>query len=423
MDEEFLQFAWKFRLFENNLRSTMGESVEVIRPGEHNRDSGPDFFNAMVRLGGTKWVGNIECHVKSSDWYLHGHHLDKAYDNVILHVVFEHDDVVLISDGSSLPTLEASKYLKLKALDIYRHWLRNRSSIPCSQMISSLDRVHFKDWLTYLSISRIERKTSELKEIWENSHTDFNSLFFIFLFRSFGQKINTLSFELLMKSIPLHLLQKFRDDRLLLEALLFGQAGMLNEAYDEGYPRMLEKLYRNQKSQYDLQPMEPHLWKFLRLRPPSFPTIRISQLAGLINKHRFLPDLLLGDKSHKELVEALSSEASEYWKTHYLFGRSTNKHSVSLGGDAKRLIILNLVNPFKLLRPGAGKSKVISQVTKILEEMEPENNSIIRQFKELGFRAENAAESQAMIELRTQYCNFRRCLSCRIGYRLLKQYS
>jgi len=423
MDEEFLQFIWKFRLLENNLRTTDGQQLEIIKPGDQNSDSGPDFFNAMIDLGGTKWAGNVECHLKASDWFKHGHHTDASYDNIILHVVYTYDECILREDGTPLTTVEVSHYIRHRAMDIYRHWLRNRQGIPCSQMIGSIERIYFSDWLASLMIERMERKVEIIRKVWSTSGMDFNQLFNLYLFRSFGQKINMVPFELLFKSIPANVLSVARNDRLVTEALMYGQAGMLNDKYPDTYPILLKKQYACLREEHQLIPVDKHIWHFLRLRPPAFPTIRISQLAGLVNKYKFPVDVLLAQRNMDELMEILSEDASPYWENHYMFGKRTNRHPVRLGDDTIRSIILNLVIPFLVMRDDKDPGKSYTYIQKMLEDLDPENNSIIRYYKSLGFRPENAADSQAMIELRTQYCNYKRCLDCRIGYRLLKRFS
>ncbi len=422
MTEDYLQYAWKFQMFNGPLKTSGNERILVISTGELNKDSGPDFFNAQVVIGSTRWAGNVEIHVNSSDWYRHGHHKDETYDNVILHVVYTNDRQVVNQDGSVIPVLELKKYLKAKAYKIYRYLLRNRAGIPCQDMISAVDQIHITDWKEALFFRRLERKVRALEEELKDQNMDLEKVFVINLFRVFGFKVNKLPFELTGKSIPIRAIKFARSDLISIEALLFGQAGMLKGRFREKYPRMIRKEYQYLKSKYGLEPIEGHLWKYLRLRPVNFPTIRLAQLASLIHREGTGWCGTLLHKDYKEIREILRVEVSDYWKKHFLFGKKTNKHEVSIGPDLTNQIVINLLLPFSVLRSRLeGRNDKIEELTEILYDVAAEKNSITGYFSELGLKPDHAVDSQSLIELKTQFCDFKRCLDCRIGHIILKR--
>lgn len=422
MTEDYLQYAWKYQMFNGPLKTSGNERVLVISTGDLNKDSGPDFFNAQVVIGGTRWAGNVEIHINSSDWYRHGHQKDEAYDNVILHVVFNNDKQVFNRDGSEIPVLELRNYLKVKAYKVYRYLIRNRAGIPCQDMISAIDPIHITGWKEALLVRRLERKVEILEKEFKHYNMDLEKAFTVNLFRVFGYKVNKLPFELTGKSIPVRAIKFARSDLICIEALLFGQAGMLEGKFREKYPRMIRNEYQYLKSKYGLEPVEGHLWKYMRLRPVNFPTIRLAQLASLIHKEGTGWSDTLLHKDYKQIKEILRVEVSDYWKEHFLFGKKTKKHKVSIGPDLTNQIVINLLLPFSLLRSRLeGRNDKTEELTEILYGVAAEKNSITGYFSELGLKPDHAADSQSMIELKTQFCDFKRCLDCRIGHIILKR--
>ena len=422
MTEDYLQYAWKYQMFNGPLKTSGNERVLVISTGDLNKDSGPDFFNAQVVIGGTRWAGNVEIHINSSDWYRHGHQKDEAYDNVILHVVYNNDKQVFNRDGSEIPVLELRNYLKVKAYKVYRYLIRNRAGIPCQDMISAVDPIHITAWKEALLAGRLERKVEILEKELKHHNMDMEKLFIVNLFRVFGYKVNKLPFELTGKSIPVRAIKFARSDLICIEALLFGQAGMLEGKFREKYLRAIRKEYQYLKSKYGLEPVEGHLWKYMRLRPVNFPTIRLAQLASLIHREGTGWGGTLLHKDYKQIKEIFRVEVSDYWKEHFLFGKKTKKHKVSIGPDLANQIVINLLLPFSVLRSRLeGRNDKIEGLAEILYDVAAEENSITRYFSELGLKPDHAADSQSLIELKTQFCDFKRCLDCRIGHIILKR--
>jgi hypothetical protein len=426
MSEEFLHYLWKYRLLDPELMTVGGEKVVVIHPGEHNTDGGPDFFNARLRIRDTTWAGNVEIHVKSSVWYKHRHQEDPAYDNVILHAVFEHDAEVTRRSEEKIPTIELKGRFPEYIYDRYRDFQDNLSWIPCQAVIKDVDPFIFEQWIPALALEKIEDRIGVLKKSLEACKYDWEETFYRNLARSFGFRINAQAFELLARSLPFKLLQRHRNDIFQLEALLFGQAGMLEEAYIEEYPRLLRNEYYflrdKYKERFNLRGIPVSVWKFLRLRPSNFPALRIAQFAGLIHKSKDLFSNVLESSSPKEIASQFDVNASEYWDSHFLFGRWSSPKPKTLGISSIRLIIVNFVAPFLFLygdmkSSSSHKEKGLS----FLERLPPENNTNISKWMEMEIPVPDALHSQALLHLKQNYCDKKRCLDCRIGNKLLNR--
>jgi len=420
MNEEFLHYLWKYRLLEPDLWTVSGEPLVVLHPGEQNTDGGPDFFNARIRLGGTIWAGNVEIHVNSSDWFRHKHQNDPAYDNVILHAVFENDAEVTLRENKELPTLVMKGTFPDTIYDRYRNFLDNRRWIPCAAVIGSMDPFLFEQYLPVVAVERLEERTRILKHSLEACQYDWDEAFYRNLARAFGFRINSEPFEMLAKSLPWKTLQKYRTNLFRLEALFFGQAGMLERNFTEVYPLLLQEEYRFMKEKHGLKPVPPGIWKFLRLRPGNFPTIRIAQLAGLIHQSDDLFGAVLRTNDPGELTDLFDVEASSFWSEHFIFEKLSVKNPKNLGISAARLLIVNLVVPFLFLygemkAQPACKEKGLS----LLELLPAELNSEITKWKETGIPVTDALHSQALLHLKGNYCDKKKCLECRIGRHLL----
>jgi len=393
--------------------------LDVIDSGEFNSDSGPDFFNAKIRIGNTMWAGNIEMHINSSDWYTHGHQSDSAYDNVILHVVVNDDKAAINSKNRAIPTL---KIAYPDALDWnLMHLTSSRKWIPCEESFSIFDLFSKQMWLENLLVERLEQKTDLVFGLVSEAHSSWEEAFYISMARSFGLKANALPFEMLAKATPLKILAKQKNNLMQIEALLFGQAGLLLERKgNDDYSLNLSKEYQYLSHKFNLSPIEGHLWKFLRMRPTAFPTIRIAQFAVLIHQSSALFSKIIEINDIKDIIELIDVETSEYWKTHYTFGKESNHLSKHLGEDTKRIIAINTIVPF-LFAYGISKSKndLKDKAVRLLEEIKPENNSISKGFLSLGLKGESACDTQAMIQLKTNYCDQKKCLFCHLGTRLL----
>lgn len=420
MKEDLLYFIWKNLAFTlNGLTTSQGEKIEIISPGEFNSNSGPDFFNAKVKIGGTIWAGNVEMHIKSSDWILHKHDGDRAYDNVILHIVTNDDKTIFNSKGQQISTIAInypeSLELKFKNLTNSGKW------IPCEEHFSSFDSFSTRMWLESLMIERLEQKTSQVFDLVNGANGSWEDAFYQSIARSFGLKANALPFELLAKSTPLKVLGKHKDNLLQIEAILFGQSGLLeNIVNSDTYSLSLQKEYKYLQHKFNLTTIDGHLWKFLRMRPTAFPTIRIAQFAMLIHKSTALFSKIIEVDDIKEIIKLIKVDTSDYWKTHYTFGKESKPAEKRIGTDTISIIAINTLVPF-IFAYGISKSQnsLKDKALKLLENIKPEKNSVISNFTRLGVKAESAHDSQALIHLKSSYCDSKKCLYCHLGAKLL----
>lgn len=428
--EQLLHYVWKHKLFPlTELSTTQGRRVEVIDPGLHNSNAGPDFFNAKVKINGMLWVGNIEIHDKASDWVLHGHDKDERYDNVILHVCGCVDAEVMNSKGEyltqmvlSVPDSVIKNYKELLSVDQYP---------PCYQIIPSLTRLTVHAWMSALQTERLSQKTEAIEERVKRCNGDWENAYFVTLARNFGFGINGDAFEEWALHIPLHAVDHHRDDLFQIEAIFMGQAGLLEldtiperyqkDALNDGYFAKLRKEYQYLAHKFGLKPMDYKLWRFLRLRPQNFPHIRISQLAYLYHQRRASLSQLLETYSVKDAKEVLATAVTPYWETHYTFGSTSVRNDKNLSPFSLNLLCINTVVPI-LFAYGRhrGEEKYCDRAFDFLEQLKPENNHIIRLWQQCGLVVENAGDSQALIQLKKEYCDKKECLRCRFGYEYLK---
>lgn len=422
MTEEFLHHIWKFRLFDQlELKTTKGEIIEIQKPGEHNFDAGPDFFNGKIKVGETLWAGNVEVHVNSSDWKRHMHQKDKAYDNIILHVVNNADTVLHRSSGEEIPTIEIKDRIHKK---LYQNYLDFRSSndwIPCEKQISSVPIFLLNSTFDKLLLERLERKSQLILNSLKLNNNNWEETFYQSLARNFGFKTNAEPFELMAKSIPSIVLGKHKNSLLQIEALLFGQAGMLFEHFSDKYPQQLQNEYAFLKQKFKLHPLEKHLWKYLRLRPINFPSIRIAQFANLIFNSTHLFSQILELENASDLKKMMNVSVSEYWESHFMLDRSSSKKPKHLGEESINNIIINTIVPFLFIY-GKQKDdeKYILKALLFLEQTAGESNAIVRKWEELGVPVKTAHSTQALLQLKNEYCNHKKCLNCSIGNYLLK---
>ena len=420
MKEEFLHFLWKYSYHSlSNLTTSSGEQVEVISPGIHNLDAGPDFFNAKIRINQTVWAGNVEIHIKASDWNRHDHDTDKSYDSVILHVVASNDVEVKNSKGDIVQTIEipypSGIDWELQRMFSSKQW------IACADLIGEIDKSAINIWLSRLSVERLEQKTQYILSSVEQNGNSWEDSFYQSVARSFGLKINALPFELMAKNTPLKVLAKAKDNLFVIESILFGQSGLLfNDIPEDEYVTSLRKEYDYQHKKYSLTPVNGELWKFLRLRPVSFPTIRIAQLAMLIHKSSGLFSKIMEAEDANSITKLLNVGVSDYWKTHYSFGKPSTERLKNLGNETIRVILLNSVIPFMFAYGKArGNEDLADKAIVLLESLKPEQNSVVAGFKKLGVEAPSAMFSQAMVQLKSQYCDQQKCLFCHIGTGIL----
>lgn len=424
MKEEFLHYLWKYRLYDKeSLKDDEGNQIIVLHPGEYNRDSGPDFFNARIFVKGTIWAGNIEIHVNASHFDTHGHNLDPVYNNVILHVVVMNDRKVFNSRGEEILTAVMSYTEDL--YDRYISLVNNPVVIACQEEIGNIDPVFLRQWLSALSVERIEAKTGPVMDILHETGYDWEEVFYRMLGRYFGFRVNSEPFEMLVRSLPFRIIRRHSDNILQIEALLFGTAGMLEEglfreAVNDEYYKNLVREFRVLGSKYNIVPMHGWLWKFARLRPVNFPTVRISQMAHMLSVTGGLFSRVIETDDPEQLGELMEVPASEYWNDHYVFGKKSRHVSRKTGSQATLILVINAVLPVIFVY---GRSRdrqdICDRVINFLEKMEAEDNLIIREWKSAGVEAGSAFISQALIHLRNEYCRKRKCISCRIGSRLI----
>jgi Protein of unknown function (DUF2851) len=421
MSEDFLQHIWKFKLFNHQkLQTVAGEDLSIIKCGEHNSDAGPDFFNAKIKIGETIWAGNVEIHLRSSDWQKHRHQVNAAYDNIILHVVFENDIPLFRNSGETIPTLELKSRINLNQYQKFRQLQQSKDWVACQNQVAQVPEIVLNTWLQRILIERLEQKSQAITQTLHLLNNNWEETFYRHLARNFGQKINSDVFESLAKSLPLSVLGKHKNSLFQIEALLFGQAGMLAQNFSDEYPQQLKREYEFLQKKYKLLPLENHLWKFLRLRPANFPTIRIALFANLLYNSNGLFALITATN---ELPKFFNCVASDYWTTHYVFDKISIKREKKSGQDFASLLIINTVVPFLFVY---GKHKDEEQFKERaftwLESSTVENNSIISNWHNIGLKAKNALESQALLQLKSNYCQHKKCLHCSIGNHLLKQH-
>jgi hypothetical protein len=424
MKEEFLHYLWKYGLYNpDKLLDNERNKISVIHPGEYNRDSGPDFFNAKILIGGTLWAGNVEIHTRSSHFYSHGHHNDPAFNNVILHVVAENDKIVLNSKGEEILTTELD--FERDLYEKYTNLINNPYIIACQDGIKKLDNILISHWLNVLVIERLQEKSDLILRIFSETGNDWEETFYRLLSRYFGFRVNTEPFEMLATALPFRIMRRHADNRFQIEALLFGTAGMLEEglfkeALADSYFRDLVKEYKILSAKYSLRPIHGWVWKFSRLRPVNFPTIRISQLAAMLSVAGGLFSKVLEADDIKSLRNLFEVSASDYWDNHFVFGRQSRNTSKNTGTQATDIFLINAVIPVIFVY---GQSRDCQEASEkaltFLENIRPEENSIIKEWKEAGIYAESAFYSQALIHLRNNYCKKRKCLNCRIGSKLI----
>jgi len=424
MKEEFLHFLWKYSLYDRErLLDYEGNKITVIHPGEYNRDAGPDFFNARISIAGTLWAGNVEIHTYSSHFDMHGHKDDPMFDNVILHVVAENDRKVFNSRGEELLTAELVFDLSLH--DKYISLVNNPYIIACQGEIRDYDSTLFQHWLNSLVVERIQCKSEMILRIFSETGNDWEETFYRVLSRYFGFRVNTEPFEMLAMALPFRIIRKHADNRFQIESLLYGTSGMLREelfkeALSDQYYTDLIREYKFLSSKYSLQPLQGWIWKFSRLRPSNFPTIRISQLAGMLSITGGLFSRLLDVKDIKQLKELFEVYASPYWDDHFVFGSIKRGRSKKTGSQATDIFLINAVIPLLFVYgESRGLSGYSERALLFLDQIKAEQNSIINEWAVVGIKSESALSSQALIQLRDQYCRKRRCLDCRVGYRLI----
>ena len=420
MKEEFIHFIWNNKLYkDDSLYTEEGESLQIVHPGRHNTNAGPDFFDARIKIAGTLWAGNIEIHLKASDWNKHGHQSDPAYRNTILHVVAMADIPVINDIGSSVPVFVINwpKWIE----DNYELLIKSHEWIGCASLLYQVDPFRVKFFLNGVMIERLKQKIETISKVLFETKDDWSETFYRMLAKSFGLRENSLPFEMVARSLPQSVLAKHHDSLFQIEALLFGQAGLLgDELFGDDYYIDLRKEYRFLAGKYGLKPVEGHVWKFMRMHPGNFPTLRLAQFAALIHVSRGLFTAVIESNNLEDLKTLFSVSASAYWDNHYSFNKPSVNRKKVFGEQIFSLIVINVVVPFYFLF-GESQNKLFlkDRALEILEQMPPENNSLISRWAGAGVVASNALESQALLQLQHNYCEPRKCLDCTIGHKII----
>ncbi|MBN2648503.1 MAG: DUF2851 family protein [Prolixibacteraceae bacterium] len=420
INEEFLQYTWKHGLFANkNLYTTNGEKISVVHAGQWNSDSGPDFFNASVKIGDTLWVGNVEVHINSSDWLKHKHQTDEAYNSVILHVVLNNDTQVKLPNGNELPTMLIIP--NQEAQNSYENLIQKESRPACADQLQTIDPIYIQATINTMLVNRIKQKTEAIQATMKMVKNSWNETFYRHLASNFGFKTNALPFEMLARSLPLNVIAKHTKNLHQLEALFFGQSGLLNDQLlGDDYYLDLRNEYRYLAKKYQLKGIESHNWKFMRLRPANFPTIRLAQLAALFPQSEALFSRLTELSTPNEIRKIFKVKASEYWNNHYRFNQTAPEKVKWIGESSLNNILINTVVPFLYLYGEQQNKDALKQrAFELLESLPPEKNTIIENWKRFGIKSENAYDTQALIELRNNYCERKKCLHCQIGAKLI----
>lgn len=425
MQEDYLHFLWEFQKWKNlDLRTSEGSSLAIVSPGTHNFLSGPDFFNARVVIGDQQWAGNVEIHINSSDWYLHGHEKDPAYDSVVLHVVWNHDADIFRRDNSAIPVLELKNRVSGNALHQYENLLQNSSEkwINCENEFAGFDSFSMENWLERLYFERLEEKSKTILTLLDKCAGDWEEVLFRMLARNFGLNINGDAFFSIAGSIPFPVIRKCQNDQEKLESLFLGQAGMLKNDVEEPYFSKLQGQYLFLQKKFNLDRTGVLPVSYFRLRPDNFPELRLSQLAAVYNKDSSVFSTLIEAQKIEDFQELLSGEISPFWNTHYTFRKEHSKRQKKLSLNFIRLQVINTLMPVKfcyLQKQGKETDELLGE---IMSSIPSENNQIVDKYNLLRpSTAVNALQSQALLRLKKEYCDKKRCLNCALGTELLQK--
>lgn len=423
MKEDFLHYVWKFqKLDTQHLKTIAGEVVEVVSAGQQNVNSGPDFFNAQLRINKQHWAGNVEIHIKSSHWYAHHHEVDPAYDSVILHVVWEYDIPIFRKNEEQIPTLELKDRVFPALTRSYRKLFANPIQwIPCESYYPLMDPFLLKHWLGRLFFERLEEKSKQILERLEILNNHWEALFFVTLGANFGLKVNVEAFKSIAESVDFRVISKYSQQSKELECILFGQAGFLDGVNDDLYYLQLKEDYAYLKRKHHLTQTGVIAPKYFRLRPPNFPTIRLSQFAAVWTGHTHLFSKMIKAESREELHELFKASASTYWDTHYNFGVISANRKKTITPTFIDLLLVNTVIPIKFCYAKYRGIKISESLIELASSIPKEKNNVISKFDALQPTAQNAMDSQGLLQLKNQYCNKQKCLQCMIGNTVLNR--
>jgi hypothetical protein len=421
MKEDFLHYLWKFKKFETlNLRTTQKDQIIIIKTGDYLALAGPDFFNAQLTIGDQKWAGNVEIHIKSSDWYVHHHEKNLAYDNVILHVVWEHDTEIFNKNNTEIPVLVLKDYISPEVLRNYQALMSPKSWILCEKQIGQIDEFIFKNWQDRLFFDRLERKSKFIYDLLEETNYDWESVLFSLLAKNFGLNSNGNAFLQIAKAIPFSIVRKESFEIENLEALLFGTSGLLDAEKEDLYFNNLKIRYFYLLHKYQLEKVYTEPLQFFKHRPDNFPTIRLSQLGSLYHKHQNLFSKIIRLKSARQVYELLNVATGSYWENHYQFDKESPVKPKSLSKSFIDLLIINTIIPLQFAYSNRNGVANPEELILFMNEVAPEKNAIIDKFESFGVCSKNAFETQTLLELKNEYCNNKACLRCALGITLMK---
>lgn len=425
MREDFIHYLWKFsKLNLQKLQTVHNEPIQIIHTGQHNMNSGPDFFNAQLRIDDQLWAGNVEMHIKSSDWYVHNHEKDKNYDNVILHVVWKHDVEIYRKNNTIIPTLELEGIIDENVYKNYKNLLlRETKWINCEQDFPGLSDFKFSNWLERIYIERLTQKSNEIEILLQNTNHDWEAVLFQMLAKGFGLKLNSHLFFEAATKINFSIIRKVSASQIQLEALLFGIFGMLQEeGVEEPYYELLQKEFTYLKHKFELKLNHKETLHFFRTRPANFPTIRASQLATVYYLHKNLFSKLIEATTTKQLYEVLQVCTSVFWETHYTFGKVSPKRKKEVSLKFIDVLIINVIIPIKYAYAAYKGIDEIEKILALLTAIKPEQNKIIDKFSNTNIAIANAMDTQGLLELKKSYCDQQKCLQCAIGNVLLESH-
>jgi hypothetical protein len=421
MKEDFLHYLWKFKKFDTvNLKTFNKEDIGISNAGQYLELAGPDFFNAQITIGSQKWAGNVEIHLKSSDWYVHHHEKDAAYENVILHVVWEHDAEIFCKNNIEIPVLELKNYVDKTTLDNYELLMKPKSWIFCEKELNSVDHFVVKNWQERLFFERLERKSEPIQELLAQTNNDWEAVLFCLLAKNFGLNTNGDVFLEISSSIPFSIIRKESFEQENLEALLFGNSGLLDSEKEDNYYKDLKYRfdYLSNKYQIERRVFEPV--QFFKHRPDNFPTIRLSQLASLYHIEQNLFSKISSVQSLAAVYELFKVDAFYYWQDHYQFDKISPKKRKRLSKSFIDLIVINTIIPILFAFARSQGKEISENIMELINQIAPEKNAIIEKFKSFGIKSVNAFDTQSLLQLKKGYCNKGKCLECAIGIQLLK---
>ena len=421
MKEDFLHYLWKFKKFDSlNLRTFNGEEITIVNVGQYLELAGPDFFNAQIIIGKQKWAGNVEIHLKSSDWYVHHHERDEAYENVILHVVWEHDTEIFRSNNTEIPVLELKTYIDAATIANYKFLMTPKSWIYCEKQLRDIKEFTLKNWQERLFFERLERKSNPIFELLKRTNNDWESVLFCLLAKNFGLNTNGEIFFKIAQTISFSTIRKESFEVENLEALLLGIAGLLDAEKEDNYFKDLKFRYFYLLHKYQIEKKVFEPVQFFKHRPDNFPTIRLSQLANLYHVQQNLFSVISTLNSVKSSYEVFNVSASEYWQNHYQFDKESPKKKKKLSKSFIDLVIINTIIPLQFAYAKSQGKEISEDLIQLINGVAPEKNAIIDKFGSFGIKAENAFETQSLLQLKNEYCNKSRCLECALGMELLK---